>query len=467
MPRDAQGNAVSAASANAVRAFDHAVEGYLTYRADTARRLAPMLAADPGFGMAHVLKGCLFMAPFDAALVPRAREALGDARRCLARGATQRERAHAEALSFWTEGETDRALTVWEGVLEDHPRDVLAFRLHHYNAFWSGRPERMLAGVERVLPHWPADLPGWGAVLACRAFANEECGSYVVAESAGREALALDPGNMWAAHAVAHVMEMQGRRGEGIRFLDGLERHWEGGNNLSHHLWWHRAMFHLERREFETALGLYDRRFRDLRSPLAEAMPDFTTDVQNAASMLFRLELRGVAVGDRWTELADKAEARIGDRLSPFTLPHRMMALAATGRWAAAGRMLDALREAARPSSNSDGAAAAAAVLRDAALPVCEAVLAHRRGDFAGAVAAMRPALGAMGRSAGATRSRTCWSSFSSTRLCGPGRRRTRRCCWSAWRAGIRCRRSGGSATRRRRGGWRIEEASAGRRYEP
>src|SRR3712207_9093582 len=87
----------------------------------------------------------------------------------------------------------------------------------------------MLAGVERVLPHWPADLPGWGAVLACRAFANEECGSYVVAEAAGREALALDPGNMWAAHAVAHVMEMQGRRGEGIRFLDGLERHWEGG----------------------------------------------------------------------------------------------------------------------------------------------------------------------------------------------------------------------------------------------
>jgi tetratricopeptide (TPR) repeat protein len=399
MPRDAQGNAVSAASESAVRAYDHAVEGYLTFRADTAQRLSPVLAADPEFGMGHVLKGCLLMAPFDAALVPRARDALAEARRHLSRAGTERERAHAEALSSWVEGEIDRALATWEEILEDHPRDVLAFRLHHFNAFWSGRPERMLAGVERVLPHWPAGLPGWGAVLACRAFANEECGSYAVAEASGREALALDPGNLWAAHAVAHVMEMQGRRGEGIAFLDGLERHWEGANNLAHHLWWHRAMFHLERREFDTALGLYDRRFRDLASPLVAAMPDFTTDVQNAASMLFRLELRGVAVGDRWAELADKAEARIGDWLSPFTLPHRMMALAAAGRWAAAGRMLEALREAARPSSNCAGTAVP--VLRDAALPVCEAVLAHRRGDFAGAVAAMRPALGAMHRLGG------------------------------------------------------------------
>jgi tetratricopeptide (TPR) repeat protein len=268
--------------------------------------------------------------------------------------------------------------------------------MHHYNAFWSGRPERMLAGVERVLPRWSEAVPGWGAVLACRAFAAEECGLYAVAEASGREAIALDPRNLWATHAVAHVMEMQGRRGEGIRFLGHLEQHWEGGNAILHHLWWHLAMYHLERREFGAALDLYDRRFRDLASPLVQAMPDFTTDAQNAASMLFRLERHGVEAGHRWTELADKAEARIGDHLSPFTLPHRMMALAATGRSTAADRMLEALRAAAGANRGD-----AARVLRDAALPVCVAVLAHRRGDFAAAVAAMRPALGVMYRLGG------------------------------------------------------------------
>ena len=283
--------------------------------------------------------------------------------------------------------------------MEEHPRDVLAFRLHHFNAFWSGRPERMLAGVERVLPHWPADLPGWGAVLACRAFANEECGSYVVAEAAGREALALDPGNLWAAHAVAHVHGDAGppRRGHRLPRRAGAalggrattSRTISGGTGRC--TTWSGGSSTRCSACTTGASATSPRRW-------SQAMPDFTTDVQNAASMLFRLELRGVAVGDRWTELADKAEARIGDWLSPFTLPHRMMALAAAGRWAAAERMLEAMREAARGPT---GRRPIAPVLRDAAVPVCEAVLAHRRGDFAGAVAAMRPALGAMCRLGG------------------------------------------------------------------
>ena len=40
-------------------------------------------------------------------------------------------------------------------------------------------------------------------------------------------------------------------------------------------------------------LDLYDRRFRNLSSPLVAALPDFHVDVQNAASMLFRLGLQG------------------------------------------------------------------------------------------------------------------------------------------------------------------------------
>lgn len=72
-----------------------------------------------------------------------------------------------------------------------------------------------------------------------------------------------------------------------------------------------------------------------------------------------------------------------------------MMALAA-GRREAADRMLEALREAVKVNHSDH-----AAVLRAAAVPVCEAVLAHRRSDFAGAVAAMRPALGIMYRLGG------------------------------------------------------------------
>jgi len=174
-----------------------------------------------------------------------------------------------------------------------------------------------------------------------------------------------------------------------------LERHWLGKNNLLHHLWWHRALFYLERGESAEVLTLYDRRFRDLASPLTHALPDLYIDVQNAASMLFRLERRGVEVGERWNEIADKAEARIGDCLSAFTLPHWMMALAATGRDGAAQSMLAAMR------SFAANGTTVGKIVGEVAVPVCEAALAHRCGDPARAVALMRPVLDDMRRLGG------------------------------------------------------------------
>ena len=394
MYRDLHGLAVTAASDAAVRAFDHAMLGYFGYRADVAERLKAVLSEDPGFGLAHCLKGYLIMLGYNRAALTGAWAAAEDARRLTAQ-ATRREQVHVAALEAWVAGHPDRAVAIWDGILAEHPRDVLAFRLAHFVNFWRGRPDLMLASVLTVEPHWSETLPAWGSLLACRCFALEECGSYTAAEAAGRAAIDHDPGDLWAAHGVAHVLEMQGRRGEGIAWVSQLRRHWDGANNLRHHLWWHAAMFHLERGDTDQVLALYDAEVRNLASPLTLSQPDLYIDMQNAASMLFRLQLRGVAVGNRWAELADKAEARIGDCLSAFTLPHWMMALAATGRHAAARRLIATMQSA------GDEDAAAAEVVRRYALPVSEAVLAHAQGKYVHAVAVMRPALGGMYRLGG------------------------------------------------------------------
>jgi hypothetical protein len=117
--------------------------------------------------------------------------------------------------------------------------------------------------------------------------------------------------------------------------------------------------------------------------------------VQNAASTLFRLQRLGVDVGNRWEELADKAEARIGDCVSAFTLPHWLMALTATGRTAAAERMTEAMR------AFANGRGTVSRIVRDYALPIAEAQLAYAAGRYAEAVALMRPAIGGMYRLGG------------------------------------------------------------------
>jgi hypothetical protein len=185
-------------------------------------------------------------------------------------------------------------------------------------------------------------------------------------------------------------MESQGRRSEGIQWLTMLSPNWEGSHNLQHHLWWHLALFRLEYGDYAGVLELYDSRFRNLAAPLTVAAPDVYIDVQNAASTLFRLQRLGVDVDHRWEELADKAEARIGDCLSAFTLPHWLMALTATGRIAAAERMIDAMR------AFAQGHGIVPRIVRDYALPIGQAQLAYAAGRYAEAVALMRPAIGGM-----------------------------------------------------------------------
>jgi tetratricopeptide (TPR) repeat protein len=392
MFQDCRGLSLTTASAGAAAAFDHAVDGYLGYRADMVVRMDAILAADPHFGLAHCLKGYLILMGFRADTVGAARAALADARRC---GGTAREKAHALALEHWADGDPDRAAAVWDHILSDHPHDILAFRLAHFVNFWSGRVEAMLASVLSVERHWSDSVPGFASVLACRCFAHEEAGYYLEAEHAGREAVRRDPADLWAAHGVAHVLEMTGRRLEGIVWVEGLQARWDGGNNLKHHLWWHQAMYHLELGDFSTVLSLYDQGFRNLESPLTAVAPDLYIDMQNAASMLFRLGRHGVDVGDRWVELADKAERRIGDCQSAFTMTHWMMALAATGRDTAAEAMLAGMRDFAA------GDQPIARLVADVALPVTAAVLANGQGRHQQAVTLMRPVLGDMYRMGG------------------------------------------------------------------
>ena len=394
MPVDARGLPITAASAKAVSAYDHLVTGYLTQRADIPDRMKALLEAAPDFVLAHCMQGYFAMMAYKQATIPNAIEAARKAQ-SLAAAATPRERTHVAALTAWAEGDLDRTIALWESILREHPLDVVAFRMAHFANFWLGRPHDMVSSVERVLPYWSEETPGYVAILACHSFAHEETGNYRAAEPSGRRAIELDPCDLWAAHAVAHIMEMQGRRSEGIEWLTTLAPNWEGSHNLQHHLWWHLALFRLEYGDFAGVLELYDTRFRNLAAPLTVASPDVYIDVQNAASTLFRLQRLGVDVGNRWIELADKAEARIGDCASAFTLPHWLMALTATGRIAAAERLVEGMR------AYAGNRGTVQRIVRDYALPIGEAQLAYAAGHYARTVALMRPALGGMYRMGG------------------------------------------------------------------
>jgi hypothetical protein len=286
------------------------------------------------------------------------------------------------ALAAWRHGALGGAFAAWRALLDADPIDLLAVRICDTTHFRYGQTQTVLEQADRLAPAWSADLPGYECFQSVWAFAHEEAGDTAGAERAIDSAYERDPTNFFAHHVKAHILEMDSRPREGNDWLAAQTGYWPIGNNLVHHLWWHRALMQLDLGERDAVLASYDTNIRNLESPLTKGAPDQFNDLQNATALLWRLELLGLGIGGRWDELADKAEARIADTAYLLLPPHLMLALAATGRDEAAARFLAALREQA-----DDPSAWAAAAIGDVVVPVCEAALAHRRGQHAQVVA--------------------------------------------------------------------------------
>jgi tetratricopeptide (TPR) repeat protein len=385
MKTDIRGLAVSTDSAEAVGALDRAIAAALRFHRDTPQHLAAALAADPGFSLAHCMRGYLLSLAANPANRPAVGQVLATAQ-AAAVNATPREKHHVAALEAWSREAMDEAFAIWGRILDEAPTDLLALRMRDTNWFRHGQTAAIRAQADRVAPAWGEDVPGHDQFLALWAFAHEESGDYGPAEDAVDRAHAADPTNFFAHHVKAHILEMENRPAEGRDWLDAQIPHWPLGNALVHHLWWHRALMELELGGAPAMLARYDNDIRNFEDALTKATPDFYIDLQNAAALLWRLEQLGIDVGNRWDELADKAEAQTGNTGHPLLVPHLMMALVAAGRTQAADRFLNALRDVARA-----GTLWATPALRDVVIPVCEAVARHRAGDHSAVVELLLP----------------------------------------------------------------------------
>jgi tetratricopeptide (TPR) repeat protein len=378
---DIRGLELSAADPASVAILDQAVSGFLGARTDTGDFLREAQEMDPDLVMGHVLRGYFMHLFCHRGLMARARESLDAARESAGRvGLTPREDAHMAALEAWCDGKPADAIRVWAGILIDHPLDIVALKLSEYWNFYTGEAAAMRDSVGRALHAWEPSVPDYPFVLGIQAFALEESGDYTRAVEKGRAAVEANPADIWATHAVAHVMEMTDRRAEGVAWLDGLSANWDGCNNFAFHVWWHRALFALELGRFDECMELYDREVR------AEPSRDFR-DITNAAALLWRMDQEGVDVGDRWLELAEHSAARVGEHVLVFADAHYMLSLASDpNHHADAQKLVETAADYAKRDDESQ-----AAVMRAAGAELCRAILAYRQGNYGGCVDALYP----------------------------------------------------------------------------
>jgi len=296
--------------------------------------------------------------------------------------ADEREARHVRAVGLLVGGRLRAAARVLEDLAIDHPLDTLALQAGHQTDFLLGDSRMLRDRIARALPAWHTDMPAWHAVAGMLAFGLEETGDYARAERYGRQAVERQPRDGWAQHAVAHVMEMQNRRRDGIAWMRAVPQAWAQDSFLSVHNHWHLALFHLGLDDIDAVLALYD-------GPVCADAPGLVFDLVDQSALLWRLHLRGVDVGSRWQALADRWAPIATTGRYAFNDMHATMAFAAAGRTDLIRAVADAQQAviAGEGESGADNAGFTAEVGRAATA----AMAAFGDGDYAQTVELLRP----------------------------------------------------------------------------
>lgn len=316
-------------------------------------------------------------------LFAESRDAVANARPFLAKAragaarATPREQRYIAAIEAWADGDIARAIALHAEQAHEFPRDLVSVKLGQYHCFNTGDCPGMLRLALAVLPS-TADVP---YVHGMAAFGYEQCHLMREAEASARLAIAMCRKEPWAHHALAHVMLTEGRLTEGLAFMESVSDTWIGLNSfMVTHNWWHVALFLIDLGRDAEALAVYDEHAWGV-------VKDYSQDQIGAVSLLARLELAGIDVGKRWDDVAGYLLQRQADHVLPFLDLQYLYGLARAGRPEADAllRNIEAFAPNAPPSTRD--------AWQRVCVPAAHGLVAHARGDFAGAIDGLGVAL--------------------------------------------------------------------------
>ena len=239
---DQHGNPMSG-GADAVTAFERATDALLRYSPAVIDGTTELVEHHPQAPMGHALMAYLYLTSTDAPDVAIAKDAWS------AMGSLPmhaREQAHHDAIGAWIGGDWHAASAFLDALLQRWPTDLLALQIGHQLDFFLGDAANLRDRPGRTLPELDPAHPQTAFVRGMQSFGLEESGDYSAAEAVGLAAVAVNPDDVWAIHAVTHVLEMQGRIDEGIHFLSSRRDDWGAGNLFSVHNWWHLALYLLD-----------------------------------------------------------------------------------------------------------------------------------------------------------------------------------------------------------------------------
>ncbi|WP_141733169.1 tetratricopeptide repeat protein [Oligoflexus tunisiensis] len=335
MSNDIRGTPVSCSNQAALDLYETALTQYQSYFGDAVATIQQALQAQPDFILGHIFKAGVLMTFSEQRFAKFAQESVNRAEELFDK-ANPREQLLIRAMRQLVDGDWYQASSTLDKVLVHFPRDAFAIQTAHLFDFYQGDALNLRNRVMRVLPNWSPSVPGYSFILGMYAFGLEECNQYRDAELCAKRALEIEPRDAWSVHAGIHVYEMRGQVEEGIAWLESRERDWAPDNGFAFHNWWHLALLYLDRGDFARVLQLFDERI--LPQPT-----DLSLTLLDATSLLWRLHLLGLDVGDRAERVAAAWHQKLDEERDflAFNDIHALMAFILADQKQGIARVLD------------------------------------------------------------------------------------------------------------------------------
>ncbi|CAL8292402.1 unnamed protein product [Boreogadus saida] len=385
-----EGLPLTTSSNEACKMYDAILSQYVTWRNDETLGgisgcMTAIKEADPNFVMGHVMTTGLELVGTDSSI--RLNQRLASAVKttmelAAAQDITPREKLHAQAVEHLSVGNFPKACGAWESILVEHPTDLLALKFAHDGYFFMGAQVQLRDSVARVLPHWKPHIPLYSYLKGLYSFGLLETHFYDEAEKAAKEGLEMTRNDAWCVHSMAHIHEMKGEVDKGLKFLETTETDWQGCDMLACHNYWHWALYYIEKGDYEAALRVFDNKVNKSLKSTGSML-----DKVDACSLLYRLQMEGVCVKDRWREVVQSTLSHTDDHVTVFNDVHFLMASLGAKEGDASQRLLDGLRDLAQNPGDSYHHQLSMKL----GVPMCQAMVEYDQGNYSRAVELLQP----------------------------------------------------------------------------
>jgi len=296
--------------------------------------------------------------------------------------ANEREKLFLSSLESWFEGRIEEGAQKLERLIKEWPEDLISAKVLEFFYYMRGQQysgARFLKAMETIYEQ----NKNSGYFLSSYSFATELCGNYEKAGDLAERAVEIEEINPWAHHTLSHVLLKRGDITSGIKILKDYEYIWDrSGQAISSHNYWHLALMHLEKLEYDKALPF-------LNSQILREKPYTVIQHLDSISLLWRLEMGGFEVPiELWKSISNIVIENSSDAYIPFNSAHYIYALARAEKKDELSRSLSAIKESVSKKNGHERD-----VWEKTGLPLLEACKSYATENYALSARVLKPVI--------------------------------------------------------------------------